>query len=257
MTRLPALFVSHDAPNMVLHDRDARDFLSTYASGLPRPTGIVVVSAHFETKQPAAVTDAAPETVYDFGGFEPEVYEIQYPAPDAPALAERVAEALDAERIANRGFDHGSWVPLMLLYPDADIPVVQVSVQPAAGPAHHHAIGRALAPFRDEGVLILVSGSFSHNLGELFRQGGLPAMDAPDPGWVAEFTDWFAARLVTGDTDALLDYRRQAPHAARNNPTEEHLLPVFVAMGAAGGAAEHIHASTQYGVIRMDAFAFA
>ncbi|MCB1491556.1 MAG: dioxygenase, partial [Rhodobiaceae bacterium] len=154
-----------------------------------------------------------------------------------------------------RGYDHGTWVPLALLYPDGDIPVVQLSVQPYAGPAHHVAIGKALAPLRDESVLIVGSGSFTHNLGEIFRHIATP--DAPAVAEAKAFAEWTTQKLLDGATDDLVHYRERAPHAAHNHPTEEHFLPLFAAMGAGNGAgARHVHASHQYGALMMDAFAF-
>lgn len=262
MTSFPALFVSHGAPNLILHNSAAREFLAGYGQSLGKPKAIVMVSAHFETDRPTVVADPAPGMIYDFGGFEPELRDIVYPAPGAPDLARRVsellkAEGLEVETIEERGYDHGAWVPLKLLYPDADCPVVQLSVQPEAGPAHHAAVGRALASLRDDGVLTVGSGAFTHNLPAIFANFRNGSADAETVPWVKEFADWATARIVAGDTDALADYRSRAPHAAENHPTEEHFLPLFVAMGAGGGGAgRHVHSSSQYGAMMMDAFAF-
>jgi 4,5-DOPA dioxygenase extradiol len=150
--------------------------------------------------------------------------------------------------------DHGAWVPLSLIYPAADIPVLELSVQPHHGPQHHFQLGRALAPLSDEAVLILGSGSFTHDLSE-FRAHG---MNDPAPEWVVSFADWFDAALKDGRTDDLFHYRERAPYARKNHPTEEHLLPLFVALGSVGAAAqiERLHASATYGVLRMDVYAF-
>lgn len=259
---LPSLFVSHGAPNLVLHETPARQFLATFAAELPRPDAILVASAHYERPVPTLVRDPDPEMIYDFGGFEPELREMRYAAPGAPAVADRAAALLESAGIAretteHRGYDHGVWVPLMLLYPDAEIPVAQISIDPSGDPRTHERVGRALAPLREEGVLLIGSGSFTHNLGEVFGARGVRARDARVPGWVDEFADWMGGAIEAGDRDALLDYRARAPQAERNHPTDEHLLPLYVAMGAGGGAAgRRVHASRQHGVLAMDAYAF-
>lgn len=260
MIGFPALFLSHGAPNLILHNSTARDFLSDYGRTIGRPEAIVIVSAHFEAKCPQVVLDPAPDMIYDFRGFEPELSNVVYPAPGAPELAERAFgmlrdTGLEPERVERRGYDHGTWVPLALLYPDADVPVVQISVQPDAGPEHHLALGKALAPLRSEGVLIIGSGAFTHNLSEIFAH--IHNLEAAAEPWVKEFADWTSERIVKGDTPDLIAYRAFAPHAERNHPSEEHLLPLFVAMGAGNGdGAVHIHSSAQYGAMMMDAFAF-
>lgn len=256
---LPALFVSHGAPTLVVDDVPAHDFLQTLPSLLPGPVrAILMISAHWETPVPAVSTVAHPDTIHDFGGFPEALYRLHYPAPGAPALAARVVERLAAAGIAvatsaTRGLDHGAWVPLMLGWPDAQVPVTQLSVQPQLGATHHYRLGQALAPLRDEGVLIIGSGSFTHDLSE-FRKARLE-MDAPEPGWVTAFADWIDAAIVDDRIDDLLDYRRRAPEAVHNHPTEEHLLPLHVALGA-GGSGRRIHRSTTFGVLRMDAYAF-
>jgi len=260
MTRLPALFVSHGAPTLVLDDVPARDFLARVGAELGRPSAIVVVSAHYEATGVRADASPRPRTIHDFGGFPPALYEIAYPAPGDPALAGEIvgllrAAGLAAETDTGWGLDHGAWVPLSLMYPDADIPVVAVSVDPQAGPAHHKALGAALAPLRDRGVLILGSGSFTHNLFEIPRP--FRRIDTAAPDWVTEFAEWTATAITEGRADDLLDYRRRAPQAARNHPTEEHLLPLFAALGAGGGGSgRRLHESTTFAVLRMDAYAF-
>ena len=258
---LPSLFVSHGAPTFPLTDAPARFFLEGLAARLPdRPRAILAVSAHWESEKPAVNAVAVNDTIYDFHGFPRELYVISYPAPGWAALAARVAGLLGAGGLetdtdTSRGLDHGAWVPLGLLFPAADIPVVQLSVQTGLGPAHHLALGRLLAPLRAEGVLILGSGSFTHDLSS-FREYA-HALDAPEPGWVADFAGWMDAALVEGRTSDLLAYREYAPHAARNHPTEEHILPLFVALGAAGGGeTRRLHASTTHGILRMDVYGF-
>ncbi|OGB20617.1 MAG: dioxygenase [Burkholderiales bacterium RIFCSPLOWO2_02_FULL_57_36] len=261
MTRLPTLFISHGSPMVAIDDSPARRFLLELGKTLPRPTAIVAISAHWEsTGAPTVCFAPRPETIHDFGGFPAELFAIQYPAPGAPETAARAAELLEqagfsVKRSPDRGLDHGAWVPLRLIYPDADIPVTQISVLSDATPAEHEQIGKALNRLRDEGILIIGSGSLTHNLYEFRGQ----AMDAPVPAWVSDFGTWMMAMLRDNQRASLLDYRRQAPSAARNHPTEEHLLPLFVAMGAAGDGAkaERIHASYEYGVLAMDVYEFS
>lgn len=260
----PSLFLSHGAPDTVIADTAAARFMASIGDSMPQPSAIVVVSAHFEQSGVVGVTrDARPETIHDFGGFAPELYTLSYPAPGHPELADLIVSLLErdglaAEAVDNRGFDHGTWVPLTLIYPDADIPVVQVSVDPKAGPQHHVRVGRALAELREDGVLVVGSGSFSHNLEEAFKaiRSGDRKMEAPE--WVAAFVAWMDAKIAAGDASALASYRRLAPYAARNHPTDEHLMPLYAAIGAAGNdwRAKKLHASGEFGVLAMDAYAF-
>jgi len=256
---LPSLFLSHGAPTLPLTDTPARSFLSQFGGMLARPKAILVISAHWETSIPTINAVDGNDTIHDFGGFPRALYELQYPAPGSPAVAAGVSDLLRAAGIdsridRSRGLDHGAWVPLLLMYPQADIPVLQLSVQPHLGPEHHLRLGRALAPLRQEGVLIIGSGSLTHDLSE-FRGHG---PNDPAPGWVNAFADWFHSTLTTGRTEDLLDYRRQAPFAVKNHPSEEHLLPLYAALGAAGESAqaERLHASATYSILRMDVYAF-
>lgn len=257
---MQSLFVSHGAPNLVLHNSAARAFLAELGTRLTRPKAVLVVSAHFEADRPTLTSGAHPPMIYDFRGFEPELREIVYAAPGAPDLAAEMADRLREKgfdaALSDRGFDHGVWVPLVLAYPDADIPVLVLSVNPGASPADHLALGEALAPFVDDGVLVIGSGALTHNLGEMVR-GGFRE-DSPAPDWVREFGEWMEERARVGAVDDLIHYRERAPHAVRNHPTEEHVLPFFVALGAAGtpARAERIHTSHAYGVLQMDAYAF-
>lgn len=260
MTRLPTLFISHGSPMLALIDSPARRFLQQLGQSLPRPRAIVVVSAHWETLGGPAVSLASrPETIHDFGGFPRALFDIQYPAPGAPEVGEQATALLEAggfavQRSAGRGLDHGAWVPLLLMYPEADIPTLQVSVLRDGDAGAHERLGQALAALRGQGVLVIGSGSLTHNLYEFRGQD----IDDAAPAWVSEFSDWMSDKLLQGEREALLDYRRQAPYAARNHPTAEHLMPLYAAMGAAGpGAqAERIHTSYEYGVLAMDAYAF-
>jgi 4,5-DOPA dioxygenase extradiol len=228
---------------------------------LPRPRAILVASAHWETERPALTGSAQPETIHDFGGFPAPLYEIQYPAPGAPEIAERAREllraaGLEAEIDPAHGLDHGAWTPLLYAYPGADIPVVQVSVQPALGPRHHLALGQALAPLAGEGVLIVGSGHLTHNLRELrsVRETGV----GPAAAYVSEFQAWVRDCIEARDAERLADYRRLTPQGARAHPTEEHFLPLFVALGGAapGYRAERVVDHVEGGVLAMDAYLF-
>jgi 4,5-DOPA dioxygenase extradiol len=260
MKPLPALFISHGSPMLALEDSPARRFLQDLARSLRRPRAILVISAHWETEGAPAVSLAPqPETIHDFRGFPPALFAMRYPAPGAPELAEQVAALLEqagmrVRRDPGRGLDHGAWVPLSLMYPDAAIPVTQLSLLHGGTPAEHARMGGALHDLCRQDVLIIGSGSLTHNLYELRREE-----PAPPPAWVSEFSDWMAAMLLSGRREALLDYRRQAPSAERNHPTEEHLLPLFAAMGAAGddARAERLHASVEYCVLAMVVYAFS
>ena len=255
------IFVSHGAPDLALHPSAAAEFMKAYGVGPVLPKAILVVSAHYMHEVPTLSVDAQPEMIYDFGGFDPALRQLVYTAPGAPELAAQIADLLKQAGIESRleegrGYDHGTWVPLLLMRPQADIPVVQLSVNPEAGPDWHYKIGRALEPLTRQNVLILGSGAATHNLRELF--GNQYPLDAPAPDWVKIFGDWLDEQIVAGDIDALLHYRTRAPHAVRNHPTEEHLLPLYVALGAAGERAvgARIHTSHQYGVLMMDAYAY-
>lgn len=259
MNALPSLFLSHGAPTLPLTETPARAFLQQLGRGLPRPKAVLVVSAHWETATPVVSSVARNETIHDFGGFPRALYELQYPAPGAPDVAARVVDLLLANDIdcgidTRRGLDHGAWVPLLLMYPQADIPVLQLSVQPHLGTRHHLEIGRALARLRDESILIIGSGSMTHDLSE-FRGHGV---SDPAPAWVNAFAEWVHTSLVAEATDDLLNYRRLAPYATRNHPTEEHFLPLHAALGAAGPElrVERLHASSTYSILRMDVYSF-
>ena len=200
-----------------------------------------------------------PETIYDFYGFPPELYRLRYPAPGAPRLASRAAGLLEAKGLRTdidpgRGLDHGAWTSLYLMYPEADIPVTQLSIQSYLGPGHHVRLGEALRPLREEGVLIFASGGATHNLRELSHQRGNPV---PQP-WTVEFNEWLADAVLSRRTGDLVAYRKKAPHAVRNHPTDEHLIPLFVAVGAGSPdvTPQRLHTSISSGVISMDAYRF-
>jgi 4,5-DOPA dioxygenase extradiol len=257
MTPLPALFVSHGAPNLILYDGPTRQFFAGLGEQLGRPRAIVAISAHWEARVPTVNATLKPKTIHDFFGFEPPLYEMQYAAPGTPDLAREIARRLEAAGMhavtdPTRGLDHGVWVPLKLMYPQADIPVTQVSVQPYESTQHHFLIGQALRDLREDNVLILGSGNATHNLREMMPDGAEP------PDWVTAFAAWLRQKIANGDTGELLDYRNSAPFAVRNHPTEEHFLPLFAALGAGtpGVAGRTIHTGTTFGVLEMDAYAF-
>ncbi len=260
MNKLPALFISHGSPLLSVEDGPAHRFLQAWSSHCARPAAILVVSAHWENSGgPMVSLTEQPRTIHDFGGFPRELYEIQYAASGAPALAEQSAQLLRAAGFSvstsnTHGLDHGAWVPLSLMYPLADIPVFQVSLISGGGPAEHYRLGEALQPLREQGVLIMGSGSVTHNLGEIMGR----SVDDPVPHWVGDFESWLADAVTQGRVPELIDYRRLAPSALRNHPTEEHLLPLFVALGAggAGAVATRIHASYTHGILAMDAYTF-
>jgi len=258
-SRQPAIFVSHGSPTLPLERGPAIDFLRQLGNDLGRPEAILIASAHWDTERPAVSTAEEPETIYDFYGFPPELYRLRYPAPGAPQLARRAKKLLETSGMKTdldpgRGLDHGAWTSLYLMYPDADIPVTQLSIQSHLGPAHHVRLGEALAPLRDEGVLIFASGGATHNLRELSHQRGNPV---PQP-WVSEFNEWLARAVLAGRREDLIGYREKAPHAVRNHPTDEHLIPLYVAVGAGGpaGVPQRLHTSISSGVISMDAYRF-
>lgn len=254
----PALFVSHGAPTLALEQNGTVEFLKSLGKGLGRPKSILCVSAHWSTDAPTVSGAERPETIHDFGGFSDELHHMRYPAPGAPGVAERVRELLDEAKFActitsNRGLDHGAWVPLKLIFPEADVPVTQLSVQPSQGTEHHYRLGRALAPLREEGVLILATGSATHNLSRIGR-GEVP------PEWAREFDEWLYGKVTAGALEELLDYRRLAPHATVAHPTDEHLLPLFVALGAGSGETTArgrcLHRGWTWGSLSMAAYGF-
>lgn len=254
----PAVFVSHGAPTLAVERNDTVEFLKRLGKELGRPDAILCVSAHWDTAAPAVSGAERPETIHDFGGFPEELYRMRYPAPGAPALAARVNELLGGADIActiapTRGLDHGAWVPLKLIYPEADIPVTQLSVQPALGTGHHLRLGRALAPLREEGVLVLATGSATHNLSRIGR-GETP------PEWARKFDEWLYRKISDGAVEELLEYRMLAPHASIAHPTDEHLLPLFVALGAGSGESQTpgrgLHRGWTWESLSMAAYGF-
>ena len=257
---VPALYVSHGAPLFAVDAGETGPALTRWGQGLraqfPALRGVVIMSPHWMARTPQVMTGPQPATWHDFGGFPPALYQLQYPAPGAPALAQEVLALLQAAGVAAQGdagrpFDHGAWVPLMHLFPEADLPVVQVALPVGAGPAEVYALGAALRGLRSQGVLVMGSGSMTHNLAEFFGGAREPAP------YVIAFSRWIESALERGDMQALLNYRSLAPHAERAHPTEDHFLPLFFALGAAGDDlhANYLSREVMYSMLAMDAFA--
>jgi 4,5-DOPA dioxygenase extradiol len=226
---MPVIFLAHGSP-LLLDDEGWVGELAAWAKAMPRPEAILMVSAHWEKRPVTLGATTAVPLVYDFYGFPQKYYDVRYPAPGAPALARRVKELLGPEPVADapeRGLDHGAYVPLVAMYPDADVPVLQMSLPTLSAPALLP-LGRALAPLRDEGVLVVGSGFLTHNL-RTFRMVGQTAT----PTWATEFDAWTADVLARKDADALVDYRARAPGVREALPTHEHFVPVVLSMGAA------------------------
>ncbi len=256
---LPTLFLSHGSPMHAVEPGEAGRAWEALGRTLPRPRAVLMVSAHWETSVPMLTGNPKPQTIHDFGGFPKELYTLAYAAPGDPALAARAVALLKSAGITAgvdgcRGLDHGAWVPLLWMYPRHDVPVVQLSVQPELGTARHVALGRALGPLADEGVLIVGSGHTTHNLRDWMAN---PRRRDPLP-YAQAFAGWLESRLAAHDTDALVAYRERAPEAARAHPTEEHFLPLFVAWGAAGDAprVERVVDGYEAGALALDSYAF-
>jgi 4,5-DOPA dioxygenase extradiol len=256
VAELPSLFVSHGAPTLLIDPCPTRDFLAGLGSEMPHPRAILCISAHWTTEAPRISGSAVPETIHDFYGFPEPLYQVRYPAPGDPGLAAEVAGCLDGlapEIDPERGLDHGAWVPLKLMYPAADIPVVQLSVSPARDPAWHVELGRRLRPLRAQGVLVIGSGGATHNLRDFARH----PLDAPAQPYARGFADWLSERITTGEVESLENVWSQAPEATRNHPTPEHLVPLHVALGAGDGTpGRRLHDAFTYGVLSMAAYAW-
>jgi 4,5-DOPA dioxygenase extradiol len=258
MKAAPAVFVSHGAPTFALEPGLLGANLRTLASRIPDVKAVLVVSAHWQSRGSRVMTTVSPETVHDFGGFAAELYRLEYPARGAPEVALEAGRLLAAQGFIvaedpERGLDHGAWVPMLHLFPDAQVPVFQVSMPYDLNTVEAWRLGRALGPLRDRGVLIVGSGSLTHNLYEV-RQNG-----SDGEPYAREFAGWVRDAVLTHDTDRLIRYRREAPHAERAHPTEEHYLPLLVALGASTAGDETpevIEGGMTYGVLSMESYAW-
>jgi 4,5-DOPA dioxygenase extradiol len=269
-TAQSVLFVSHGSPMFALEHGSTAPALRAWASSLPaKPRGIVIMSPHWMAPVATVMSTPQPPTWHDFGGFPAPLYKLQYPAAGDPVLAQRVAALLQAQNIPTqlddqRPLDHGAWVPLMHLFPQADVPVVQVALPTDYTPRSVWAMGQALRSLREEGVLIIGSGSMTHNLREFFD--GQPPLNAPAEPYANEFARWVEQAIIKGtqgDADALFDYRQHAPHAARAHPTDEHYVTLYFALGAASwGTAnapqvQYLSREVMYRYLAMDAVVFS
>jgi 4,5-DOPA dioxygenase extradiol len=258
---MPTLFVPHGAPTVALDPGSTGEALARVCARLERPRAVVIVSPHWAMPQPTVGCADALETIHDFHGFPDALHALRYPAHGDPDCAGAVRDAIAQAGLGPvvmdpvRGLDHGAWIPLRMMFPDADVPVVPVSLQSREGVEGAWRLGRALAPLTRAGFLIVGSGNLTHNLQDWRR---VATMGAPVPAYVQAFPEWIAQRLAAHDLEALRDYRRRAPGGALAHPSDEHLQPLYVALGAAGEAprAERFHAGVNDGVIAMDGWAF-
>ncbi len=257
--KIPAIFVSHGAPTLA-HDfqAPAHQFIKELGNSIAKPQAILVISAHWQAHLPTISNTEKPETIHDFGGFSEDLYQIEYPAQGATELAHRSAALLADAQIEyslteDRGFDHGVWIPLMLMYPFADVPVTQLSLKLKGSATEHFEIGKALKPLRNEGVMILATGSAVHNLRYL-------SDEAKPLDWAEKFDEFLYQKILSGNLDELLRFRAKCPESQLAHPTDEHLLPLFVAMGAGGFDSNHpgscLHRSWTYGSLSMASYSF-
>lgn len=257
MQTLPSVFVSHGAPTFAIEPGRAGAQLGALGRALGKPKGIVIVSPHWMTPGVEITSAARPETIHDFGGFPRPLYDLRYPAPGSPDLAARAAQVLHDRGIAavlnsQRGLDHGAWVPLLHMFPDADVPVVQVSLPFDTDSAKAFELGQALAPLAAEGGLVIGSGSLTHNLYE-FRMG-----QVEEAAYAREFSSWIRQAVLEGSEDRLIHALERAPHAARAHPTSEHFLPLLVAASASGSPtpATVLDGGIRHGVLAMESYVF-
>ncbi len=259
-TLRPVLFVPHGSPMFALQPGAAGSALSAVAARIGNPRSVVVISPHWETDLPTIGTAPGLQTIHDFGGFDPRLFEIQYPATGCPEVARQVVAALSTagfqvQTDPQRGLDHGAWVPLRQMFPDADVPVVPISLQHQGGPHYAYAVGQALAPLAAQGHLIVASGNITHNLRDwqMLRQSSESI-----PDYVYQFSDWVHAQMMDRNTESLLNYRSIQPAGLQAHPRDEHLLPLFTALGAAGPTAqpEAFYRGVSDQVIAMDGYIF-
>ena len=253
---LPALFISHGSPMTAIDAGEVANAMHRLSINLPKPNAIIVVSAHWESDALEVSTASRPETWHDFTGFPDELYQIRYPAPGSPALAERIIHLLndagfDAHGNAVRPRDHGVWAPLLHIYPDADIPVIHISIPKRFSSQQLFNLGQALISLRSQQMLLIGSGSITHNLSALsFRD-----LNAAVPNWASRFKIWMIQKLGASDYDAVINWKFEAPDARQNHPTDEHLKPLFFTMGA-GSRFSVVHSSFTMGSLGMDIYRF-
>jgi 4,5-DOPA dioxygenase extradiol len=255
MNKAPVLFVSHGAPTFALEPGLLGPALTALGERLPDLAAVLVVSAHWQTQGVRVMSTAAPETIHDFGGFPASLYRLQYPAPGAPAMGAETAKLLAAAGFTvsldeRRGLDHGAWVPLRFLFPRANVPVFQVSMPHDLDASGAVRLGRALRAMRDRGVMIVGSGSLTHNLHE-FRPNA-----TQEAAYARKFSGWIQEQVLGGNLGAIEHYRSEAPHAARAHPSEDHFLPLLVAAGASdpSDAVSLIDGGIVHGVLSMDSY---
>ncbi|KAK7314858.1 hypothetical protein VNO77_33386 [Canavalia gladiata] len=253
-------YISHGSPTLAIDDSiPARKFLKSWKELFPtRPSSILVISGHWDTHVPMVNVVDQNDTIYDFYGFPKEMYKLKYPAPGAPHLARRVKELLlgsgfgDVGEDRKRGLDHGAWVPLKLMYPEANIPVCQLSVSSNRNGTYHYNMGKALAPLKDEGVLIIGSGNATHNLRAIVSR------NSPIPPWASGFMSWLNTSLLDGRYEEVNEYEENAPYAKVAHPWPDHFFPLHVAMGAAGekAKAKIVHDSWDFGTVSYASYGF-
>ena len=258
---MPTVFVSHGAPTLTLERVPARQFLVDLGSRYPSVRAVVCISAHWNTERPFVNTGKIHDTIHDFYGFPPELYRIEYPARGSPDLAMQVVDLLNAAGLAcdvdpTRGLDHGAWVPLRLMFPRAEVPIIQLSIQQSLDPPAHVALGEAIRELRETGVLVLGSGGAVHPLGNPYASLG---PGAPTDNWAKEFNAWLTDAVIRGDRESLVNYRTIAPYAVQAHPYPDHYMPLLAAFGAAGPGARGVvlHESWDLGDLGMGAFEFA
>lgn len=260
MPQLPSLFISHGSPMILMDDCPARQFmtkfLSDYGATIEKPDAILMISAHWETNSVAVASTKSPPTIHDFFGFPDKFYEYNYHVQGSSVAAEKSIQCLRQAGYSvfeerERGLDHGAWVPLKYMFPEGDIPIAQLSIQCHLGPEHHLQLGQALAPLRGENVLIIASGNITHG-----RRAG--EVNEPEFDWVAEFSDWVHRSIENHCVHDLINFREFAPHAKKNHPTDDHYVPLLVAIGAAGIEYRNklLHSSYTYRTISMNSYAF-
>lgn len=264
MTHQPTLFISHGSPMMASEISSTSIFLSQLGKELARPKAIVIFSAHFDLAADIVITSGQhPETIHDFYGFPKPFYDIQYKAPGAPLLAQEIASFFQKAGLkpildSTQGWDHGVWIPLKLMYPKADIPIVQISINSQLGPQRNYLYGQLVSTLKDDNIMIIGSGGISHNLKELFNRKPTENRVA----MVTSFTDWVHEKLINKDIDALLNYEKEAPFAHFNHPTKEHFLPLFAALGSSDlssdlTSVQRLHSDVEGDVLSLDTYLFS